>query len=281
MATFIDINFSSFFSKADLIKFKSLIFLFNKILVGTFLLMLGAVSLFFILAPYFERIHLERMSSTWGIVLMIIGFSLLTIKLSFITYILFLYLKYKVVKPVSDSELPLCTVIVPAYNEGELVYKTLKSLVASDYPEEKLQIISIDDGSQDNTWEWMKKAQNELGNRVSIYQQPENRGKRHALYRGFKLGTGDVFITVDSDSIVLKDTLRTMASPFVVNQDCGAVAGNVRVLNSKKALIEVVDKNVDILPKVDQECDKCNNTLSLSSSILYLSTSPGNSKREG
>ncbi len=29
--------------------------------------------------------------------------------------------------------------------------------------------------------------------------------------------------------------------------------------NSKKALIEVVDKNVDILPKVDQECDKCNN----------------------
>ena len=207
------------------------------ILVGTFLLMLGAVSLFFILAPYFERIHLERMSSTWGIVLMIIGFSLLTIKLSFITYILFLYLKYKVVKPVSDSELPLCTVIVPAYNEGELVYKTLKSLVASDYPEEKLQIISIDDGSQDNTWEWMKKAQNELGNRVSIYQQPENRGKRHALYRGFKLGTGDVFITVDSDSIVLKDTLRTMASPFVVNQDCGAVAGNVRVLNSKKALI--------------------------------------------
>ena len=175
-------------------------------------------------------------------VLMIIGFSLLTIKLSFITYILFLYLKYKVVKPVSDSELPLCTVIVPAYNEGELVYKTLKSLVASDYPEEKLQIISIDDGSQDNTWEWMKKAQNELGNRVSIYQQPENRGKRHALYRGFKLGTGDVFITVDSDSIVLKDTLRTMASPFVVNQDCGAVAGNVRVLNSKKALSKLGKK---------------------------------------
>src|SRR5699024_10033335 len=75
------------------------------------------------------------------------------------------------------------------------------------------------------------------GDRVAIYQQPENKGKRHALYRGFHLATGDVFITVDSDSVVKKDTLRNMASPFVVNQECGAVAGNVRVLNRKKALI--------------------------------------------
>src|SRR5699024_6045585 len=44
-------------------------------------------------------------------------------------------------------------------------------------------------------------------------------------------------ITVDSDSVVQKDTLRNMVSPFVKNLSCGAVAGNVRVLNSKKALI--------------------------------------------
>ena len=83
----------------------------------------------------------------------------------------------------------------------------------------------------------MQKAKTELGDRVSIYQQPKNKGKRHALYRGFDLGTGDVFITVDSDSIVKKDTLRNMASPFVLNKECGAVAGNVRVLNREKALI--------------------------------------------
>ncbi|QLE00847.1 glycosyltransferase family 2 protein [Galbibacter sp. BG1] len=207
------------------------------ILGGTFLLMFGAVSLFFFLQPYFEQIHLERMATSWGMALLVLGATLLVIKISFIIFMFVLYLKYKVIKSVSDEDLPLCTVIVPAYNEGELVYKTLKSLVASDYPAEKLQIISIDDGSQDNTWDWMKKAQNELGDRVAIYQQPENRGKRHALYRGFKLGTGDVFITVDSDSIVKEDTLRNMASPFVVNEECGAVAGNVRVLNSKKALI--------------------------------------------
>ncbi len=207
------------------------------ILIGTFALLFGATSLFYFLQPYFEEIHLERMNTTWGITLMVSGIALLLIKVSFLIYILFLYVKYKVIHPVSDEQLPLCTVIVPAYNEGELVYKTLISLVESDYPKEKLQIISIDDGSQDNTWQWMKRAKNELGDRVSIYQQPENKGKRHALYRGFKLGTGEVFITVDSDSIVKKDTLRIMTTPFVVNKDCGAVAGNVRVLNRDKALI--------------------------------------------
>ncbi|MBP2831891.1 glycosyltransferase family 2 protein [Aquimarina sp. U1-2] len=207
------------------------------ILIATFIVLFGAASMFYFLQPYFEEIHLERMNTTWGITLVILGIVLLTIKISFIGYILFLYLRYKVVDSVTDKELPLCTVIVPAYNEGELVHKTLHSLAKSDYPIEKLQIISIDDGSQDDTWEWMKKAKEELGNRVSIYQQPKNKGKRHALYRGFNLGMGDVFITVDSDSIVKKDTLRVMVSPFIVNENCGAVAGNVRVLNRDKALI--------------------------------------------
>ncbi len=207
------------------------------ILIGTFLLLFGAVSLFYFLQPYFEEIHLERMNTPWGIALMVTGLSLLIVKISFLIYILVLYLRYKVIEAVSDEQLPMCTVIVPAYNEGELVYKTLTSLAESDYPQEKIQIISIDDGSQDDTWQWMQRAKKELGDRVSIYQQPENKGKRHALYRGFNLGTGEVFITVDSDSIVKKDTIRIMASPFVVNKECGAVAGNVLVLNREKALI--------------------------------------------
>ncbi len=207
------------------------------ILIGTFLLLFGAVSLFYFLQSYFEEIYVQRMTTNWGMALTAIGISLLAIKVSFLIYILSLYLRYKVIYSVTDKELPLCTVIVPAYNEGELVYKTLISLVKSDYPQEKLQIISIDDGSQDDTWQWMKKAKAALGNRISIYQQPENKGKRHALYRGFELAVGEVFITVDSDSIVKKDTLRNMASPFVVNEDCGAVAGNVRVLNKANGLI--------------------------------------------
>ena len=117
------------------------------------------------------------------------------------------------------------------------MYDTLKSIVSSNYPKKKLEVISIDDGSKDDTWEWMQKAKRELIGNITILQQPKNQGKRHALYRGFHAGSGDIFITIDSDSIVSKNTLRNMASPFAVNEKCGAVAGNVLVLNKKDGII--------------------------------------------
>ena len=209
----------------------------SLIIGGSILLLIAAVCTLLIYHPYFESIYTERLNTQWGGFLMVLGFVLLGIKISFLGFLTYLYFKYRPVESVSDEELPSCSVIVPAYNEGHLVYHTLISLAESRFPEEKLQLIAIDDGSQDDTWQWMKKAKTELGDRVAIYQQPKNKGKRHALYRGFHLATGAVFITVDSDSVVEKDTLRNMVSPFVVNKDCGAVAGNVKVLNTKKAII--------------------------------------------
>lgn len=207
------------------------------ILIGTFMLLFGAVFSLFYFNHYFEQMHLDKLNSFGGKPLLIFGFSLLAVNLLMLLYVFVLYLRYRPIASVTDEALLPTTIIVPAYNEGELVYKTLHSLAASDFPEEKLQIIAIDDGSKDDTWGWMQKAKDELGDRVAIYQQPENRGKRHALYRGFKMATGAVFVTVDSDSVVKKDTLRNMVSPFVKDKSCGAIAGNVKVLNRKTGLI--------------------------------------------
>ena len=219
-------------SKKAFFSFKHLAILF-----GSFALMLGATYFVFLFQPDYDAIRLDRLSSVGGILLIILTTSLLVFKVSFLLFIFILFLRYKPVASVTDEALPACTVIVPAYNEGQLVYSTLVSLVESDFPAGKLQLIAIDDGSKDDTWSWMQKAKAELGDRISIYQQPVNQGKRHALYRGFNLGNGDVFVTVDSDSIVKTDTLRNLVSPFVTNKDCGAVAGNVRVLNNEKAMI--------------------------------------------
>ncbi|MDT0649197.1 glycosyltransferase family 2 protein [Autumnicola edwardsiae] len=206
-------------------------------LAGTLLLLIAGAFSVYLLQPQFQEMNLSRMNTVGGMILLALTSFLLIFRLSFLAYISRLFFRYKPVNSVTDEELPSCTVIVPAYNEGKQVYSTLLSLVNSLYPAEKLQLIAIDDGSKDDTWGWMKKAKEELGDRVAIYQQPVNQGKRHALYRGFKMGTGEVFITVDSDSIVEKDTLRNLVSPFVTNKNCGAVAGNVRVLNNEKAII--------------------------------------------
>ncbi|OBX23441.1 hyaluronan synthase [Gelidibacter algens] len=207
------------------------------VLVSTFILMIGSGFLVFDLQNDFQQFRTDRINSTFGLIFLVVATGLFIFKAGFFIYNLFLYFRYRSVESVTDEKLPTCTVIVPAYNEGKQVWDTLMSLADSDYPEGKLELLAIDDGSKDDTWYWMQEAKKRLGDRLSIYKQPKNKGKRHALYRGFNLGIGEVFVTVDSDSVVKSDTLRNLVSPFVVNEKCGAVAGNIRVLNNEKALL--------------------------------------------
>lgn len=154
----------------------------------------------------------------------------------------YLVARYRPVADVADAALPKLTVIVPAYNEGRQVLLTLRSLAASRYPRERLQIIAVDDGSADDTWSWIKKGAEELGDLVTAYRCPKNGGKKHALVEGFKRATGSIIVTVDSDCEVLPETLRLLVAPFVVDKNVGAVAGNVRVLNREAgALPKMLD----------------------------------------
>lgn len=207
------------------------------VLLATMLLLIGGAALVYYLQPHFYNFNQSRINSPIGLTFLIITTGLLVFKVLFLLYNAYLYLQYKPITSVSDELLPTCTVIVPAYNEGNLVFQTLLSIANSDFPKHKLQILAIDDGSKDDTWYWMNKAKEQLGDQIVVFQQPENKGKRHALYRGFNLGTGEIFVTIDSDSIIKTDTLRNLVSPFVKDANCGAVAGNVRVLNNKTAIL--------------------------------------------
>ena len=207
------------------------------VLSCTFLVMVDALYLGYVLQEDFEKLNIKRFTTTLGIILMVVAGILFLFRFGFFLYTLVRYFKYKCVKSVTDNELPFVTVIVPAYNEGKQVWETLISISKSNYPKQKLELIAIDDGSADDTWQWIKRAKTDLGERLEIFKQPKNMGKRHALYRGFNLGLGDVFVTIDSDSTVEANTLRNLVSPFVVNPKCGAVAGNIRVLNTNKALL--------------------------------------------
>jgi hyaluronan synthase len=166
-----------------------------------------------------------------------VGILLLVTNLLVFGWRVILFRRYRPHKEVSDEMLPTCTVIIPAYNEGEMVYKTLRSVLASDYPREKLQIIAVDDGSHDNTWHWIETATAEADGRLEAVRLINNCGKRKALFEGFTRSQAEIFVTIDSDSLVEANTLRCLVSPFVHDQRIGAVAGNVLVLNRQKAII--------------------------------------------
>ncbi len=161
----------------------------------------------------------------------------LVIQTALFVWRMVLFMRYRPHLGVDEAELPRVTVIVPAYNEGRHVFDTLKSLLDSDYPPDKMQIIAVDDGSRDDTWEWIKRAARNACGRIDVIRMGRNRGKREALVAGFHKGRGELFVTVDSDSIVEPRTLRNLVAPFVWDARIGAVAGNVRVLNRAEGLI--------------------------------------------
>jgi hyaluronan synthase len=156
---------------------------------------------------------------------------------AFVWRIVLILFYYRPAKACSDGELPVCTVIVPAYNEGKQVLETVQSIASSDYPAEKLSIIAVDDGSTDDTWHWIQTAAREFPDRVLTCRQPINKGKRQALREGFVHGSGEVYVTIDSDSLVEPQTIRRLVSPLVRDPRVGAVAGNVRVLNRNEGMI--------------------------------------------
>ena len=139
--------------------------------------------------------------------------------------------------PLAEGPLPSLTVIIPAYNEGAMVEKAIYSVAAADYPTERLEIICIDDGSRDNTWLYIQRAQKRYPHLVKALRFPENRGKKAALYAGFTRGRGEVFVTVDSDSVIEPDALRHLVAPLQQDAQIGAVAGNVKVFNRHQSLI--------------------------------------------
>lgn len=144
------------------------------------------------------------------------------IHLIFITVSALFYRK----PPENLSRLPSCTVIVPAYNEGPQVAETLKSLLAADYPAEKMEIIAVNDGSQDDTLYWINSVRNEFPYRIKVIDLPVNHGKKYALYTAFHAARHEFLITVDSDSLIGKESIRQLLIPFA-DPAVGAVAGAI------------------------------------------------------
>ncbi len=139
--------------------------------------------------------------------------------------------------PLAEGPLPRVTVIIPAYNEGAMVEKAIYSVVASDYPADRLEIFCIDDGSKDDTWDYIDRAAQRFPDMIQAIRFPANRGKREALYVGFTQGRGEFFVTVDSDSVIQPDTIKQIVAPMVQNPKIGAVAGNVKIYNRHANLL--------------------------------------------
>lgn len=101
-------------------------------------------------------------------------------------------------------------VLIPAYNEEETIEKTVESVLNLDYPKNKLNIVVIDDGSTDNTYNIAKKFEKKG---VIVYTK-ENGGKASALNYAIGRSNVELIFSLDADSFVERDSLKKMIGYF-------------------------------------------------------------------
>lgn len=141
--------------------------------------------------------------------------------------------------PADMSYTPTISFVVPAKNEGDNIAMTLRQFGMVNYPMDKIEIIAINDGSDDNTLGEMRLVQRELAGQIErfeVFDWKVNKGKREGMAHGVKEAKGDIVIFVDSDSFIDKDCVRHLVKYFT-DKEVGAVSGHTDVYNSEQNLL--------------------------------------------
>ena len=125
---------------------------------------------------------------------------------------------------------PTVSVVMSAFNEGQAVYNTIKSMRLSDYPVEKLEILAFDDCSKDDTFRWMQQAASDFPNVIAI-QSKQNQGKAHNVLDAFAISKGEIIVSVDSDCVFEPNAIRELVVCFS-EKKLAAVGGRVGISNA-------------------------------------------------
>ncbi|MEA5154646.1 bifunctional polysaccharide deacetylase/glycosyltransferase family 2 protein [Raineyella sp.] len=127
------------------------------------------------------------------------------------------------------------SVVIAAYNEEPVIARTVRSLLASDFP--LLEVVVVDDGSTDGTADAVARVAAE-DPRVVLVRQA-NTGKSGALNNGLRSVRGDIVVTMDADTVVAPGAVTNLVRHFAVDPDgrLGGVAGVVRVGNRRRNLL--------------------------------------------
>jgi len=117
------------------------------------------------------------------------------------------------------NELPSISIVVPNFNGGETIEKTLLSLIEQQYP--KLEILVVDGGSTDNSVDVIRRYENHIAWWVS----EKDRGQSHAINKGFAKATGQIVNWLCSDDVLTPGALSAVAKAFVEEPQTDVVAG--------------------------------------------------------
>jgi len=107
-----------------------------------------------------------------------------------------------------EGPLPLISIVTPSFNQGRFIEETIRSVLLQGYP--RLEYIIIDGGSIDETLSILAKYEKFLSFCIS----EKDRGQSHAINKGFRFATGQIYSWLNSDDYLAPGALMTVATEF-------------------------------------------------------------------
>lgn len=119
-----------------------------------------------------------------------------------------------------NNSQPLVTIVTPAYNQGEYLASTMRSVLSQDY--QALEYIVIDDGSSDDSLSVAERVAAEYPGRVTVVTQP-NVGQAATLNKGWGLAKGEILAYLSSDDCLLPEAVSSMVAALQKNPSASVV----------------------------------------------------------
>ena len=128
-----------------------------------------------------------------------------------------------------DDALPTVSILIPARNEGLVIGDTLRAMTALNYPRDKLEVLLLDDGSTDDTFQRAEEVAREFPFIKVVEVKGGGKGKSYVLNYGLKMAKGEVIAVYDADNRPEPDALIRLVS--MLSDETPAVTGKVRTIN--------------------------------------------------
>lgn len=136
------------------------------------------------------------------------------------------------IPPKKESFNEFISVIIPFRNESESILNCLRSLEAQNYPEDKFELIFVDDNSTDDSVEII--LSNKINNNIKVVtsdRSENNYGhKKRAIQKGINTSHGDIIVTTDADCIHNANWLKSIISYF--DKDTAFVSAPVEFIET-------------------------------------------------
>jgi len=128
-----------------------------------------------------------------------------------------------------SSRLPSVSIIISAFNEEQVIARTLSHCLELDYPQDRLEIVLGSDGSTDRT---VQIAENCCPQRVRVLDFRQRRGKVAVISDCVEHARGDIVVFTDANTALRRDSVRKLIRHFDY-PDVGAVCGELRLVSAE------------------------------------------------